>query len=417
MSASRARRLGALALILGLGAAAGRLLHTPPTPAFRPVTPPATPLAPRLAATLLPRAAPTAHAATVAELPDGDLAAAWFAGSKEGAPDVALYLSRYHSRSGEWTAPHPIADRAGVQAATGRYVRKLGNPVLGVDGAGRLHLWFVSVAYGGWAGASLNHQVSPDGGQHWSPARRLVTGPFLNISTLVRTPPLAREQGAFALPAYHEFLKKHGEWLEIGPDGRLTDLARLPGRGAEGRDRPALQPAVAPTDQGLLALLRDAGPGPGRVLAARSGDGGAHWHALAPLPIPNPNASVALLRLQDGRLLLAANPQAQDRNQLALWLSTDQGVTWQPALSLENSPNGDDEFSYPALLQDRQGRIHVLYTWRRQTIKQVVLTPARLGPAPKGALLPRGAAPALPLAAPSQVSTASTPPNPPGARP
>lgn len=417
MSASRARRLGALALILGLGAAAGRLLHTPPTPAFRPVTPPATPLAPRLSATLLPRAAPTAHAATLAELPDGDLAAAWFAGSKEGAPDVALYLSRYHSRSGEWTAPHPIADRAGVQAATGRYVRKLGNPVLGVDGAGRLHLWFVSVAYGGWAGASLNHQVSPDGGQHWSPARRLVTGPFLNISTLVRTPPLAREQGAFALPAYHEFLKKHGEWLEIGPDGRLTDLARLLGRGAEGRDRPALQPAVAPTDQGLLALLRDAGPGPGRVLAARSGDGGAHWHALAPLPIPNPNASVALLRLQDGRLLLAANPQAQDRNQLALWLSTDQGATWQPALSLENSPNGDDEFSYPALLQDRQGRIHVLYTWRRQTIKQVVLTPARLGPAPKGALLPRGAAPALPLAAPSQASTASTPPNTPGARP
>ncbi len=416
MSASRSRRLGALALILGLGAAAGRLLHTPPTPAFRPASPAATPLPSRLSATLLPRAAPTAHAATLAELPDGDLAAAWFAGSKEGAPDVALYLSRYHSPTGVWDTPRRIADRAGVEAATGRYVRKLGNPVLGVDGAGRLHLWFVSVAYGGWAGASLNHQVSPDGGQHWSPARRLVTGPFLNISTLVRTPPLAREQGAFALPAYHEFLRKHGEWLEIGPDGHLTDLARLPGRGPDGRDRPALQPAVAPTDQGLLALLRDAGPGPGRVLAARSGDGGAHWHALAPLPIPNPNASVALLRLQDGRLLLAANPQAQDRNQLALWLSPDQGATWQAALSLEKSPNGDDEFSYPALLQDRQGRIHVLYTWRRQTIKQVVLTPARLGPAPKGAQLPRGAAPALPLPAAPLVQTTPSAAAP-GARP
>ncbi len=42
---------------------------------------------------LLPNPAPSAHAPTLAELPDGRVAAAWFAGSREGARDVAILLA------------------------------------------------------------------------------------------------------------------------------------------------------------------------------------------------------------------------------------------------------------------------------------------------------------------------------------
>lgn len=336
---------------------------------------------PALAATdgFLPRVAPSAHAVNLLALANGDVLASWFAGSKEGAPDVAIYLARWHAagtghHGGLWSEPRAVATRAATQAATGRYVRKLGNAVLGQDPEGRLHLWFVSVAFGGWAGSSINQQVSDDEGRTWTPAQRLVTSPFLNISTLVRTPPLWPELGGGAgLPVYHEFIAKHGEWLRLDDDGHVLDKARLP------QPRRALQPAVAALDDGdLLALLRDAGPGPGRVLAATSADGGASWRPAEPLPVANPNAAVALLRLADGRLLLACNPIAGGRNRLALWLSEDQGDNWYEARVLEESNDGEDEFSYPALAQDRAGRVHVAYTWKRETIRHRVLTPDTL---------------------------------------
>ena len=271
--------------------------------------------------------------------------------------------------------PRAVATRAATQAATGRYVRKLGNAVLGQDPSGRVHLWFVSVAVGGWAGSSLNQQVSADGGQSWSPARHLVTSPFRNVSTLVRNPPLwPTETGAgVALPVYHEFIAKHGEWLRLDDAGRVIDKVALP------QPRRALQPAVVPLADGrLLALLRDAGAGPGHVLHATSRDDGAHWQAEPPLPIANPKSAVALLRLNDGRLLLACNPISGNRNRLTLWLSADQGEHWLEARVLEAGTGSDDEYSYPALAQDRAGRVHVAYTWKRQTIRHWTLAPTDL---------------------------------------
>ncbi|MFC7519272.1 exo-alpha-sialidase [Xanthomonas populi] len=53
------------------------------------------------------------------------------------------------------------------------------------------------------------------------------------------------------------------------------------------------------------------------------------------------------------------------------------GVHWQRTLTLENSAK--DEFSYPAVIQARDGLVHISYTWKRQRIKHVVLDPTRLG--------------------------------------
>ncbi|OPY11439.1 MAG: hypothetical protein A4E69_02861 [Syntrophus sp. PtaB.Bin138] len=322
----------------------------------------------------LPAVAPSVHAATLALLRDGTVACAWFAGSREGARDVAIYYSLL--RDGRWSWPLIIADPSQTSRDTARYIRKVGNPVLACDVAGRLHLWYVSTSVGGWSTSALNHRVSADGGASWSRAKRMVTAPFFNLSTLVRTQPLPLLDGGFALPSYHELFTKHGEMLRLDSRGMALDKQRMPGGG------PLLQPAVAPIPEKgeFLALLRNAGPKPRRIAVAALRDGEDRWFARPHLPLANPDSSVALLRLNDGRLLLACNPLTDGRQRLSLFLSPDFGRNWLEAFSVEDSPVEGGEFSYPSLLQDREGIIHLAYTWNRRKIAhRMISLPAPAG--------------------------------------
>ena len=368
------RWLPPLLFSLALAAAAWRA-PMPAAPAFTP-PPPAQPdhRPPFFAAALLPTAAPSAHAVTLAELADGRIAAAWFAGTREGAADVAVWFATLDNNG--WSTPRAIATREGTAEATLAYVKKVGNPVLYAEGS-RLHLWFVSVALGGWAGSSLNHSISSDDGTTWSPPTKLQTSPFLNISTLGRAPPVPLADGGLGLPVYHEFIAKHGEWLRLTENGQIIDKVRMV------QERRTLQPAVAVLDeQHALAILRDGGSGSAtRIRAATSTDGGEHWPASAALPLPNPNSSVALLRLHSGRLLIAGNG-SYNRYELLLWVSDDSGKTWRLARTAVTDTDFLVEYSYPALLQGRDGRIHLAYTWRRQGIMHAEFNEAWLDGGP-----------------------------------
>lgn len=363
------RIVASTAFVLALAAAFARA-PAPAAPAF--VPPPAardSALPAAFRAEMLPVAAESAHAASLARLPDGRLATAWFAGSREGAGDVAVWFSTLE-RNG-WSEARIIANRETTAAAALAHVRKLGNPVLFTEGE-RLHLWYVGVAFGGWAGSAIHHSISVDGGKTWSPARKLRTSPFANVSTLVRTPPLPLADGGLGLPVYHEFLAKHGEWLRLGADGRVLDKVRMPAEQA------LLQPAaVALDEQRAIAALRDAGPSPRQTRLQLTANGGLAWSAGPETKLPNPNASVALLRLASGRLLLAGNTET-GRNVLQLWLSADEGQTWRAARVAEEAPDGGAEFSYPTLLLAPNGAIDLAYTWRRKGIKHAMFTEAWL---------------------------------------
>ena len=50
--------------------------------------------------------------------------------------------------------------------------------------------------------------------------------------------------------------------------------------------------------------------------------------------------------------------------------------TWQAALVLEDEPK--NQYSYPAVIQTADGKVHVSYTWRRERIKHVVIDPRKL---------------------------------------
>lgn len=378
------RWVATVAFVIGLGIAVSGI-PSPATPDF--VLPDAqkTREEQRAAAALparfewsdLPHPTPSAHAVTVAELPPETggadqpvrLLAAWFGGSREGAADVSLYQSAWTANK-TWEPAREMLGRRQAESQLGRNIRKLGNPLL-ISQSGRLQLFFVSVSYGGWAGSAINRSTSSDGGNTWSPAQRLITSPFFNLSTLVRNPGNGYSDGSLGLPVYHEFISKHGEWLRLDSEGRVLAKTRMP------MPRPTLQPAVVPLSGAhAVAALRDAGPGPNQIQWSETHDAGRSWLQQSARSIPNPNSAAAMIGLRDGSLLMACNPIPGNRNQLSLLRSVDQGDTWSLVRVIENSSDDRDEFSYPALLQDHAGVVHLLYTWKRRGIRHARFTQA-----------------------------------------
>ena len=62
--------------------------------------------------------APSVHAASLIALKDGAVRAFWFAGSREGAPDVVINTAVFDPRASRWSAPTVVMDR--VSAEKGR---------------------------------------------------------------------------------------------------------------------------------------------------------------------------------------------------------------------------------------------------------------------------------------------------------
>lgn len=318
---------------------------------------------------MLPKAGNSAGASSLAQLPDGRIAAAWLANSGDDGRSAAIWFSRLGKNG--WSKPVPIANRESTASGIFANVGQLSGPVLYAEGSW-LHLWYASTTLGDNGGSAINHSVSTDAGESWMKPTRLQTSPFANNSTHIQSPPVPLRDGGLGLPIYHDFIARHGEWLRLSATGQILDKVRMI------NDVPTLQPSVIALDeQRAIAALHDTGPGPGKVRIAITRDGGQRWQDEETASIPNPNTPVALIRLNSGQLLLAGNGQ-EGRGALSLWISADEGKSWQASRTVEAAADGGAEFSAPVLLLGRDGRIHLTYTWRREGIKHVSFTEAWL---------------------------------------
>ena len=299
---------------------------------------------------------PSAHASTIVETREG-LVTAWFGGTREGNADVGIWVSR---REGErWSPPLEAAD--GRQPDGTRH--PCWNPVLFQPKEGPLLLFYKDgPSPDRWWGVL---KTSEDGGRTWSSARRLPDG----ILGPIKNKPVELRDGTLLCPSSseHDGWRVHFErtadlgktWERTGP---LNDGTRIG----------AIQPALLTLEDGsLLALCRSRQ----RAIAeSRSADGGKTWSALSFTALPNPNAGLDALTLADGRHLLVYNHSSSGRTPLNVAVSSD-GRKWRAALTLEDQPG---EYSYPAVIQARDRRVHVTYTWNRVKVKHVVIEPARL---------------------------------------
>lgn len=357
------------------------------------------------------------HAASLVELKDGRIRAFWFEGSREGAKDVEIRSAVFDPAQGLWSAEQTVATRERTEQALQRYVSKLGNPVAGRAADGTLWLYYVTVSLGGWAGSSITALTSIDEGATWSSPRRLITSPFLNISTLVKGTPFLYGDGTLGLPVYHEFIGKFGELLRFDQRGAIVDKQRL----SSSKDH-GLQPVLlAKNADEALVLMRHAGDEHRNVVSVSTRDGGRHWSEPVRSTLANPDAALTAVALSDERMLAVLNNQKQGRDALSLMVSVDGGANWKTVYQLEDQRGqkleelnylkiaeglardsdakvatapGDYvasaqqqvcpehncrfEFSYPYLIQARRGDFHLVYTWNRSFIKHVTFTQAWL---------------------------------------
>ncbi|MDB5929542.1 MAG: BNR/Asp-box repeat protein [Polaromonas sp.] len=356
------------------------------------------------------------HAASLVELRDGRLRAVWFSGSREGAGDVAIKTSIMDAASLRWGDETTLFDRQQLQRGLWRYVKKLGNPVIARMPDESLMLWMVNVSVGGWAGSAISWARSTDEGATWSAPRRLVTSPFLNISTLVKGAPVFYQDGHIGLPVYHEFVTKFAEILQITPQGQVLDKTRIPG------SQESLQPVLLISSAAKAQVYMRSGRAT-TVMASATGDGGRTWAATTPTAWPNPDSALAGVVTTAGQQWLALNPDPKNRKTLALLQTRSAGafdgtrpwvvesspmpekplsaIDYERLLGNELKARGASdteaqayvasakrqlcgtasclqEFSYPYLLQSRDGYLHLVYTWHRSRIKHIRLDPLQV---------------------------------------
>lgn len=296
---------------------------------------------------------PSCHASTLVETPAG-IAAAWFGGTHEKHPDVGIWFSFF--RNGSWTTPVEVAN--GVQDTGKRF--PTWNPVLFQMPGKELILFYKEgPAPDTWWGMLKR---STDGGKSWSAAERLpkdIYGPIKNKPELMT-------DGSLLCPSSSE---DHG-WrlhMEFTKDGGKT-WSRTDALN-DGITTSAIQPSILKLPNGKLQQVCRSKNG--FVLQSTSDDNGQSWSALTPTTLLNPNSGTDAVTLRDGRHIIIYNKTKKGRSPLNVAISAD-GQTWNDVAILENEAGG--EFSYPAVIQTSDGKVHITYTWKRKKIKHVIMT-------------------------------------------
>jgi predicted neuraminidase len=165
------------------------------------------------------------------------------------------------------------------------------------------------------------------------------------------------------------------------------------------------------TENKAFVLMRHTGDEHRQLIGVTTVDGGQNWTVPVKLGVLNPDAAVSAVVLPDGQILAVLNNMEQGRNALSLMISADNGRSWKNIYQLEDQQNQltdephylkivaesakefanrEDaeyvrsiensmcannncrfEFSYPYLIQVKNGDFHLVYTWNRSFIKHV----------------------------------------------
>lgn len=293
------------------------------------------------------------HASTLTETNTNKILCSYFAGSEEGKKDVSIWISSLENNS--WSEPKKLIN----------YPKEAHwNPVLFTLPSNEILLFYkVGRSPGTWSGFLKR---SLDNGNTFSESEIFPSG----IYGPIKNRPLFLDDETLLCPSSQESYEAWACYMEI-TDKNCKDWKRSFPIIDPQNSRGIIQPTLFLTKEGNIKMLARSFE-QGYIYTAISTDKGCSFSDAIPTTLPNPNSAIDAIKLFDGRVLLVYNHSKKKRFPINIAISEDDGKTWKMKLSLEKKRG---EYSYPAVIQSKDGLVHITYTWKRKKIKYIVLDP------------------------------------------
>ena len=329
------------------------------------------------------------HAPGIVECGNGDLLVSWYRGSGERqADDVVVLGARLRRGQRRWSEPFLMVDTPGFPD---------GNTAMHVDGKDRLWLFWPVVLANTWESCITSYRVASkyegSGTPRWdwqgqillrppsfvedmesALAERLTRNPLpvemndrvAELRRLIRDKlsqrlgwqprckPTVLKSGRILLPLYSDTFSV--ALMAMSDDQGATWSASRPLAGYGN-----IQPAVLEKRDGtVVAYMRENGP-VDRIRVSESKDHGVTWGPVGATEFLNPGSGLDAVKLKNGNWVIVYNDTARGRSSLAASISDDEGKSWKWTRHLERENEG--QFHYPAVIQGRDGMLHVIYSY------------------------------------------------------
>lgn len=289
-----------------------------------------------------PEGHPHAHCASLINFKN-TIYCLWYVYHEEEYQNARISISSYNQIQGRWTPSKLILDSNG---------KSQGNPTAFVHDD-NLYLLYVTLEGLYWNSSKLHlakiHSTTLK-------AEHICSYDFPQ-GIMVRHRPIVNGQ-QILVPAY---LEEEKQTVILAGNAPFTELSIV------GKVEPGpIQGALLKDSEKDYTLILRGTSSERKVARAHSADGGKTWPYLFNTPFECPLSGVAAYQDDEGHIYIAHNNTFEHkRSPLSLSVSNDKLKSLHKSIDIET---GDGEFSYPDLIADASGQLHLVYTHNRERI-------------------------------------------------
>lgn len=316
----------------------------------------------------------TCHASNICMLKNHSLMCVWFAGTSEGADDIAVWGARLINDNFE--KPKLLA-RDKKEPHWNPVLFDADGEVLLFYKVGRdISSWQTKIRRSNNDGLSFGEAVDLVPGDYGGrgPVRckviRLSDGSIIAGNSI--------ERGVWAAFAdksnisARKWTLSNRIYIDVKYSGENTnENSNIKVSKQSFFGRGVIQPTIWESKRGNVHMLLRSSEG--YIYRADSNDYGVSFGKAYKTILPNNNSGIDVVKMDDGLLVLCLNPVGINwgkRTPLVIMTSRDNGISWNNEFTIEDAIDG--EFSYPSIISyDKY--VYISYTYDRKSIAYVCL--------------------------------------------